>query len=64
VVLVATAPDGVDSPAAMAAGAELTAALAAFDGIETADSYWTLGQAPPLRSDGGDRALVLGRLGW
>ena len=25
-------------------------------------SYWSLGNAPPLRSDGGDKALVLARI--
>jgi RND superfamily putative drug exporter len=59
-VLLATAPSGsVDDPAASAAGNELTAALLAEPGVAEAASYWSLGNPPPLRSEGGDRALVL-----
>jgi RND superfamily putative drug exporter len=61
-VLVATAADGtVDSPASAAAGAALTARLAAEPGITNVASYWSL-QAPPLRSEEGNRALVLARI--
>ena len=63
VVLVVSAPDGVDAPASVAAGTALTADLAAFPGIESAQSYWSLGRVPPLRSVDGATALVLGRLG-
>ena len=62
-VLLVTANDGnVDAPAVAAAGAALTAELAATEGIEQASSYWSLGSAPPLRSDDGRQALVLARI--
>ena len=63
VVLVVTAAGGVDAAEAVAAGDELTAELAASEGVATAASYWSLGQAPPLRSEDGTKALVLGRIG-
>jgi RND superfamily putative drug exporter len=63
VVLLATAPDGdVDSPAAAAAGQALTAELAAEKGVTNVVSYWSEGNAPPLRSDDGSRALVIARI--
>ena len=63
-VLVVTAGGGdVDAPEAAAAGAALTQRLAATPGIDSAASYWTLGSAPPLRSTGGDKALVLSHIG-
>ena len=62
-VLVATAHNGrVDDPASAAAGQALTARLAAAPGIQFAASYWTLGAPPPLRSEAGDKALVLARI--
>lgn len=61
-VLVTTAADGsVDSAASAAAGQALTARLAAEPGVANVVSYWSL-QAPPLRSEQGDRALVLARI--
>ncbi len=58
-VMVVTAESGsVDDPAVAAAGRELTAEVAALPGTDDVASYWTLG-APPLRSEAGDRALVL-----
>jgi RND superfamily putative drug exporter len=64
VVLVLTA-DGanVDDPALAAEGAALSTRLAGVDGVEEVLSYWSLGNAPTLRSDDGDTALVLVRLG-
>jgi putative drug exporter of the RND superfamily len=63
-VFVVTAHSGgVDSPAVAAAGRTLTERLSADPRIDFAASYWTLGAAPPLRSRGGDRALVLARIG-
>ncbi|MFP5218259.1 MAG: MMPL family transporter [Actinomycetes bacterium] len=60
--LLGTAEDGsVDDPAVVAAGQRLTEQLAAEDGVLQVVSYWTTG-APSLKSEGGDRALVLGRL--
>jgi RND superfamily putative drug exporter len=56
-----TADAGVDEPTAVAAGQALTARLAAEPGVADVQSYWSTG-APALRSDGGDKGLVLGRL--
>lgn len=62
-VLLVTAPGGdVDDPAVAAAGAALTAELAADPRVDSAVSYWTLGGPPPLRSRSGDRALVLAEI--
>lgn len=62
-VLLVTATRGdVDAPAVVAAGAALTAELAATEGIEQASSYWSLGSVPPLRSGDGHQALVLARI--
>jgi len=62
-VLIASNRDGpVDSPSAVAAGTALTRRLAAEPGVAEAASYWSLGQPPPLRSETGDKALVLVRL--
>ena len=60
VVLLVTAADGdVDSPTTAAAGAALTEDLAAEADVTNVASYWSLGSPPPLRSVGGQRALVL-----
>jgi RND superfamily putative drug exporter len=62
-VLLATADGGdVDAPAATAAGQALTSELAASPGVAQAVSYWSLGSPPPLKSTGGDKALVLVRV--
>ena len=64
VVLLVTATEGdVDDPAVVRAGGELTQKLASEEDIEQAFSYWTLGSAPPLRSNDGSQALVLARIG-
>ena len=39
----------VDDPTVVAAGVALTQELAAQPGVDQAVSYWTLGNAPPLR---------------
>jgi putative drug exporter of the RND superfamily len=63
VLLLVTARDGdVDAPAVAAAGTALTAELAAEDGVDDVVSYWSEGNAPPLRNDDGRRALVVARL--
>ncbi|HEX2117846.1 MAG TPA: MMPL family transporter [Acidimicrobiales bacterium] len=59
VLLVTAANGSVDSPAAAAAGAALTAELGAEAGIAQTFSYWTLGSPPPLKSNDGRQALVL-----
>jgi RND superfamily putative drug exporter len=62
-ILLVTAEDGsVDDPAVAAAGVALTEELAREPGVTNVMSYWTLDDAPPLRSDGGNRALVLARI--
>ncbi|MFF2377247.1 MMPL family transporter [Streptomyces xiamenensis] len=58
-VLLVHAPDGVDDPAAQAAGAALAERLAGEDGVSGVISYWTAGGAEQLRSADGERALVL-----
>ncbi|TDC25506.1 MMPL family transporter, partial [Streptomyces sp. 8K308] len=56
--LLVHAPEGVDAPAARAAGAALSERLAAEDGISDVTSYWLTG-APQLRSGDGESALIL-----
>ncbi len=64
VVLLVTATDGtVDDPDVVAAATELTDELAAFEGVDEVVSYWSLGNAPPLRAGDSSSALVLARLG-
>jgi RND superfamily putative drug exporter len=63
VVLVLTAEGrSVDDPGLAADGASIMERLEAIDGVSGAISYWSLGNAPPLRSNDGDTALVLARL--
>src|SRR4051812_11362241 len=60
IVLLVTARTGtVDDPAVADAGRALTARVATEAGVERAASYWTLGNAPPLRGDEGRQAMVL-----
>ncbi|MEQ1786593.1 MAG: MMPL family transporter [Acidimicrobiales bacterium] len=63
-VLLVTADEGgsVDDPAVAAAGLALTDELAAEAHLTNVVSYWSLGNAPPLRGRDGDRALVLARI--
>jgi putative drug exporter of the RND superfamily len=63
-VLLVTAVDGgdVDAPAVARAGRSLTDELAAESRVVDAASYWSLRNAPPLRSADGSQALVLARL--
>jgi RND superfamily putative drug exporter len=61
IVLVATAEDGdVDDPANAEAGRALTERLAAEADLTNVVSYWSEGGAPPLRSEDGTRALIVG----
>lgn len=66
VIVLVTADDGLtaDSPEVAAAGRELTAAIAALAEVDTDDtaSYWSLNNAPPLRSADGTNALILARV--
>ena len=63
VVLVLTAEGrNVDEPSLGADAASLTQRLGQIDGVDQVVSYWSLGNAPPLRSSDGDTALVLARV--
>jgi RND superfamily putative drug exporter len=63
VVLLVTANDGdVDSPAVADVGQALTQELADYPQADDVVSYWSLGSPPPLRSEDGTEALVVGRL--
>src|SRR3954451_2391927 len=58
-VFLVTAKSGnVDDPAVAAAGRALTERLAKEPNIDLAVSYWTLFNAPPLKSTKGHQALV------
>ncbi len=60
-LLLVTADSGVDDPAVVQAGLELTEELAREEGVADVASYWSL-QAPPLASTDATQALVLGRI--
>ena len=62
VVLLVNAPGSVDEAATAEAGLALTERLAAEPELTNVVSYWSLQNAPPLRNDDGNRALVLGRI--
>ncbi|MDR1999046.1 MAG: MMPL family transporter [Frankiaceae bacterium] len=64
-MLVVTATGGrtVDDPQVAAAGIALTSRLAAVAGLKDVGSYWSLGQAPALRSGDGSRALLVASTG-
>ena len=52
----------VDRADVAAAGLQLTEQLSAIEATDDTASYWSLGNPPPLRSDDGERALVLLRV--
>jgi RND superfamily putative drug exporter len=60
-VLLVTAQGGqnVDSPAVRQAGLQLTSRLAHEATVGQASSYWSLGNATPLKSKDGTQALIL-----
>src|SRR4051812_12901468 len=62
VLMVKAKRGGVDDPAVAAEGAELTRQLASQPGVTQAASYWSLDNAPPLRSKDGSTGLVFGRI--
>ena len=62
ILLVRADGTSVDDPAVAAAGEDVTARLAAADGVSDVVSYWSLGSPPPLRADDSSSALVLGRI--
>ena len=61
-LLVSARNGDVDDPAVAAAGQALTDQLASEPGVADVVSYWSEGNAPPLRSDNGSRALVVARV--
>ncbi|MCI2416692.1 MMPL family transporter [Saccharopolyspora sp. K220] len=62
-LLLVTAKNGtVDDPAVAAAGRALTDELRGRPEVAEADSYWSRGASPVLRSTDGRQALVLARL--
>jgi putative drug exporter of the RND superfamily len=62
-MLLVTAKAGsVDDPATAEAGRRLTEAFAGEQGVTEAFSYWTLDNAPPMRSTDAKQALVVARL--
>ncbi len=61
-VLLARAQQGVDDPAAVAAGQALVQRLAAEPGVTQVTSWWTSGRPDALRSRSGNSAVVLARL--
>jgi RND superfamily putative drug exporter len=61
-VLLVKAAGGVDDADAAAAGKQLTAQLAAEQGVANVLSYWTAGRAPVLRSTDRTEAMVVARL--
>ena len=61
-ILLASAPDGVDDPAAVAAGTALVERLAAEDGVAQVTSWWTSGRPDALRARDGSSAVVMARL--
>jgi RND superfamily putative drug exporter len=60
-VLLATAPDGVDTPTGAAAGREVAGRLAGQPGVTRVVSYWDTSE-PSLRSRDRTQALVLAHL--
>ncbi|HEY8060920.1 MAG TPA: MMPL family transporter, partial [Acidimicrobiales bacterium] len=63
VVLLVTATGGdVDAPEVAAVGQQLTDELASYPKADDVVSYWSLGSPPPLRSEDGSAAMVVGRL--
>jgi RND superfamily putative drug exporter len=59
VLLVEVDGGDVDGADAVAAGTRLTEQLAAEDLVTQAQSYWSLGSPPPLKSTDGSEAIVL-----
>ncbi len=60
VLLVSARNGSVDDPAVAAAGRALTDELAADPRLREVASYWSLGNAPPLKGNDSGQALVLG----
>ncbi|MGQ0823602.1 MAG: MMPL family transporter [Actinomycetota bacterium] len=58
-VLVTARGGDVDDPDVAQVGRRITERLRDEPSVQDAESYWTLGNAPPLRSGAGNRALIL-----
>jgi RND superfamily putative drug exporter len=56
IVLIADMPDFVDAAESQKIGADLTAKLKTYEGVTDVSSYYSLGNAPSLRSDDGKAA--------
>jgi RND superfamily putative drug exporter len=61
VVLLVSAPGGVDNAAAAAEGKRLASQLASETGVKGVSSYWQT-TSPALRSSDGKQALIVGRI--
>jgi RND superfamily putative drug exporter len=61
-VLLVTAPGGVEDPAAVASATELVDQLAAEPGVTQVASWWTSGRPDGLRSRDGSKAVILARI--
>jgi RND superfamily putative drug exporter len=59
VVVVNATSGNVDDPQVAAAAADLLATIQNEEGISSAFSYWSAGNAPPLRGADGRQALIL-----
>jgi RND superfamily putative drug exporter len=63
VILLVTAKTGdVDDASVAEVGRALTQVLADEPDVKDVVSYWSENNAPPLRSEGGDKALIIGRI--
>jgi putative drug exporter of the RND superfamily len=58
-VLLVSTPHGAGAPGTVTAGTALARKLAAEPGITGAESYWTSGRPPQLRSRDGRQALIV-----
>ncbi|MDQ3612028.1 MAG: MMPL family transporter, partial [Actinomycetota bacterium] len=61
-VLLVTAPGGVEEPAAVASATELVERLAAEPGVTQVASWWTSGRPDGLKSRDGTQAVILARM--
>ncbi len=62
VVVVSARTDDVDAPAVANTAAALADRLGRAPGVASVNSYWSLGNAPPLRSEDGSKALIVSAL--
>ncbi|MFM7617499.1 MAG: MMPL family transporter [Actinomycetes bacterium] len=62
VIVTARDPGKVDAPEVATAAAALAERLGRAEGVASVNSYWSLGNAPPLRSRDGSKALIVSAL--